>query len=58
MGMGMGRRAAMSPTSFAPPTAPAGSQEEEIAALRDMASGLREQLAEVMERLDRLEKEE
>jgi predicted Fe-Mo cluster-binding NifX family protein len=58
MGMSMGRRAAVSPTSSVPPAAPAGSREEEIATLSEMASGLREQLAEVMERLDRLEKGE
>ena len=58
MGTGMGRRAVVSPTPFAPPAAPAASQKEEIAALREMASGLRKQLAEVMERLDRLEKGE
>jgi predicted Fe-Mo cluster-binding NifX family protein len=57
-GRGMGRRAAVPPTPLAPAAAPAGPQEEEIAALRDMASGLRRQLAEVMERLDRLEKKE
>ena len=56
MGMGMGRGAAVPPTPFAPPAAPAGSQEEEMAALREMAGGLRKQLAEGMERLDRLEK--
>lgn len=49
MGRGAGRGVAVSP-------APTDSQEEEIASLRDMAGGLRKQLAEVMERLDRLEK--
>jgi len=57
-GMGMGRRAAVPP---APPTSPslsgsAGSREEEITDLKDMAGELRKQLAEVIERLDRLEK--
>ncbi len=51
-GMGMGRRAAV------PPAAPAPSREEEVAALKDMTGGLRKQLGEVMERLDRLEKGE
>jgi len=32
----------------------AGSREDEIASLKDMAGALRKQLAEVMERLDRL----
>jgi predicted Fe-Mo cluster-binding NifX family protein len=64
MGMGrgvgmrtdMGRRAgrALPQTS---PASPAASREEEIASLKDMAGGLREQLAEVMARLDQLEKD-
>jgi predicted Fe-Mo cluster-binding NifX family protein len=56
MGTGMGRRAggAFPQTS---PAAPAASREEEIASLKDMAGGLREQLAEVMARLDQLEKD-
>jgi predicted Fe-Mo cluster-binding NifX family protein len=63
MGMGMGRRAggAFPPTPPPPPTgivAPAPSREEEIASLKDMAGDLRKQLAEVMERLDRMEKGE
>jgi hypothetical protein len=41
-----------------PPAGPAPSQEEEVASLKDMAGALRQQLAEVMERIDRLEKEE
>jgi predicted Fe-Mo cluster-binding NifX family protein len=57
-GLGMGRGAAASPTPPASPAVPAGSREEEVAALRDMAGGLRKQLAEVLERLDRLEKGE
>jgi len=63
IGMGMGRRAggAFPPTPPPPPTgivAPAPSREEEIASLKDMAGELRKQLAEVVERLVRLEKEE
>ncbi|RLC81189.1 MAG: dinitrogenase iron-molybdenum cofactor biosynthesis protein [Chloroflexi bacterium] len=55
MGRGIGRRAAM---PAAPSAAPTVSREEEIESLKDMAGGLRKQLAEVMERLDRLEKGE
>jgi predicted Fe-Mo cluster-binding NifX family protein len=57
-GMGMGSRAgrAVPQTPPPPPAAPAPSREGEIAALKDMARGLRSQLAEVLERLDRLEK--
>ena len=55
MGRGMGRRTAM-PT--APSVVPTVSREEEITSLKDMAGGLRKQLAEVMQRLDQLEKGE
>jgi predicted Fe-Mo cluster-binding NifX family protein len=56
-GMGMGRQAAaMSLTPPASPVSSAGSRKEEIAALKDMAGAMRKQLAEVMDRLDRLEK--
>jgi len=58
MGMGMGRGAAVPPTSPAPLATPAASREEQIAELKGMAGELRKQLAEVIERLDRLEKEE
>ena len=58
MGRGMGRGAAVSPTPPAPPASFAGSREEEIAALKDVAGDLRKQLAKVIERLDRLEKGE
>ena len=54
-GMGMGRVAGGA-SPQAPAASPAPSREEEITSLKDMAGGLREQLAEVMERLDRLEK--
>jgi predicted Fe-Mo cluster-binding NifX family protein len=67
-GMGMGRGMGMSRRTGGafpqtPPTGPVPSQsvpsqEEEIAFLKDTAGGLREQLAEVMARLDRLEKGE
>jgi len=53
-GRGMGRRMAVSPAAESRPTT-ATSREEEIAALKDMAGDLRKQLAEVLERLDRLE---
>jgi predicted Fe-Mo cluster-binding NifX family protein len=60
-GMGRGAGGALPQTSPQSPTATAGpapSREEEIASLKDMAGTLRKQMAEVMERLDRLEKEE
>ena len=55
-GMGMGRRAWGSAPRTPPSAAPAPSRAEEIAELKNMAGDLREQLAEVLERLDRLEK--
>jgi predicted Fe-Mo cluster-binding NifX family protein len=56
-GMGMGRQAAtMPPTPPASPVLSAGSREEEIATLKDVTGAMRKQLAEVVERLDRLEK--
>ncbi len=67
MGMGMGRRAGgafpQTPPQTPPPSpmataSPAPSREEEFGSLKDMAGTLRKQLAEVMERLDRLEKGE
>ncbi len=60
-GMGRGAGGAFPQTSAPSPTAttsPAPSREEEIASLKGIAGTLRKQLAEVMERLDRLEKEE
>jgi predicted Fe-Mo cluster-binding NifX family protein len=62
MGMGMGRRSsgAVPPTPRAAPTGsvgPAPSREQEIASLKNMAGDLRKQLADVLERLDRLDKE-
>ena len=60
MGMGMGRRAQGAvppPPPPMAPVAPAPSREEETATLKEMAGDMRKQLAEVMERLDRLEKE-
>ena len=61
-GMGMGRgmgtahSAAVPTTPPAPSPASAGPQEDEIRALKDMGTDLRKRLAEVMERLDQLEK--
>ncbi len=60
-GMGRGRGMGMRAVPFtqpAPSPAPSGgpSRQEEIAALRQMAGSLRQQLAEVMERLEKLEK--
>jgi len=61
-GMGMGRRAGgafpQTPPAGSVPTEPPASPGEELASLKDMAGGLREQLAEVMARLDQLEKGE
>jgi predicted Fe-Mo cluster-binding NifX family protein len=62
LGMGMGRgmaiggRATPSPSPSLP--ASTRSREEEIATLEEMASNLRKQLTEVMDRLDQLEKGE
>ncbi|HUX76546.1 MAG TPA: NifB/NifX family molybdenum-iron cluster-binding protein [Anaerolineae bacterium] len=62
-GMGMGRGMGSQAWGSAPQTPPqtaampsAPSREEEIAALKDMAGDLRKQLADVLDRLDRLEK--
>lgn len=57
-GRGMRRAAFVAPTPSAPPSISSPSREEEIAALKEMAGTLRKQLAEVVERLDQLEKEE
>ena len=53
MGMGMGQRA----WSEAPPT-PAPSRQDEMAALTATAADLRDQLAQVMERIEKLNQEE
>jgi len=55
MGMGMGRGAWGSTPP--PQTVPPASRQEEIAALKQTASDLRRQLAQIMERLEKLEKE-
>jgi len=57
-GMGMGRRISQMavPSTPAPPPAAAKDREEEIAELRAMAGDLRSQLAQVIERIDQLER--
>jgi predicted Fe-Mo cluster-binding NifX family protein len=60
-GMGMGRgmgRLSGGGSPQTPPTDTDRSREDEIASLRNTAGELRKQLADVIERLDRLEKEE
>jgi predicted Fe-Mo cluster-binding NifX family protein len=63
MGMGRGRGRGMGRSAAAPATPPSPSatssapRQEDITALKDAAAKLRSQLAEVMERLDRLEEE-
>jgi predicted Fe-Mo cluster-binding NifX family protein len=63
MGMGQGAWGATPPPSPQPappasrPSTSSGHREEEIAALKQTASDLRRQLAEVMERLEKLKKE-
>jgi predicted Fe-Mo cluster-binding NifX family protein len=56
MGMGMGRRRAAFPAPR-PAAPPAASREEEIDALKSAAADLRRQLAEVMDRIEKLDKE-
>ena len=57
-GRALGRHMAGPATPAPVPATPADSQQEDITALRETASTLRKQLAEVMDRLNRLEKEE
>ncbi len=57
-GMGMGRGVAMPQAAMESRPTTTGSREEEIVSLKDTAGALRKQLAEVIERLDRLEKGE
>jgi predicted Fe-Mo cluster-binding NifX family protein len=52
-GRGRGRRVA---TQAATPPTPEPAREKEIATLKKMASDLRQQLAEILERIDRLER--
>ena len=53
-GMGMGRGMAAPPP--APTTAPAAAPESELAALRETLKSLRQQLADTMERMEKLER--
>jgi hypothetical protein len=53
----MDRAAVVPPGPSAPPATSSTSQEE-VATLKEMAGTLRQQLADILERLDRLEKEE
>jgi predicted Fe-Mo cluster-binding NifX family protein len=58
MGRGMGRRGYGQSTPVPPPEpASLASRQEEIAALRQTANDMRRQLAKVMERLEKLEKD-
>lgn len=52
------RRAGRTQPTTAPETSSTGSRGQEIDELKEMAAGLRRQLAEVMERLDQLEEGE
>jgi len=54
--MGLGMAPPTPPPAAAAPAAPPASREEEVATLGQMAGDLRKQLAEVMDRLDKLEK--
>ncbi|MBN1956400.1 MAG: NifB/NifX family molybdenum-iron cluster-binding protein [Anaerolineae bacterium] len=56
-GMGMGRRVAAAPPAAPAPAQPAAAQEE-IDSLKGIAGELRQQLAELMARLDQLENKE
>jgi predicted Fe-Mo cluster-binding NifX family protein len=56
MGRGMGRRGGFQPVTPAQP-APEPVRESELAQLRETLKGLRQQLAETMDRIDQLEKE-
>jgi len=57
MGMGRATWGMTPPAPPAPLASPPSSSEEEIATLRQTANELRNQLAQVLERLERLEKE-
>lgn len=58
MGRGRGRRGGPGRTLPATPAAsPSPSRDEEIAALQELAADLRQQLADVVDRIEKLEKE-
>lgn len=56
MGRGQGMGRGMAPAAAPPPPAPA-AQDAELAALRETLKGLRQQLAETMDKIEKLEKE-
>jgi NAD-dependent dihydropyrimidine dehydrogenase PreA subunit len=56
-GLHRGRRTAVGPTTRAPSVSPGGSSEGEVVELKDMLGDMREELAEVLDRLDRLGRE-
>ncbi|MFO7740675.1 MAG: hypothetical protein R6X31_00015 [Anaerolineae bacterium] len=53
-GLHRGRRTAVGPTTRASSVSPGGSSAGDVAELKDMLGGTREELAEVLDRLDRL----
>lgn len=56
MGMGMGRRRSASPTQAQTPQAKSSaSRDEEVSSLKQRVRDLRQQLAQVMDRLDQLD---
>jgi predicted Fe-Mo cluster-binding NifX family protein len=55
-GMGMGRGSGFQPAA-PPPPPPAAPKESELAQLRETLQSLRQQLAETMDRIDKLESE-
>ncbi len=57
MGRGLGRGRMAAPAPSRAPAAPPASRDEEIADLQRTAAELRQRLAEVLGRLDRLERE-
>ena len=56
-GMGMGRGMGRGMGQAAPPMQPSISRDEEVAALRELTANLRQQLADAMDRIGKLEKE-
>lgn len=56
-GMGMGRGVGFQPAAVPPPPPQAGPQESELVQLRETLRSLRQQLAETMDRIDKLESE-
>jgi predicted Fe-Mo cluster-binding NifX family protein len=59
MGMGMGRRrSAPTPQAQAPQAKSSASSDEEVASLKEMVGDLRQQLAQVMDRIDQLDEQD